>query len=996
MARRPPRVFTIPAGTPFIDTLARGILESRSGDPLELARVLVLLPTRRACRALHDAFLRATGGRPLLLPAIRPIADVDEEEISVHGIGPGHGISERALGIPPAIPALRRQLLLARLILELDAQRRPHGSDGMDHAQAAALASELASLLDQMQTERLSFSVLEEVVPDQLAAHWRQTLDFLKILTEHWPRLLRAEGCIDPADRRNRLLEMQADVWRSTPPGHPVIAAGSTGTIPATADLLKVIAALPEGTVILPGLDRTMNEETWRAVDETHHQYGLRRLLDHLGVPRFDVPVWEETGGEDRPDGRARFLSEAMRPAETTHAWRSGGHFAPSVVAGLDRIDCPGPEEEARVIALVMREALETPGRTAALVTPDRALARRVAAEVRRWDVEIDDSAGVPLGETPPGAFFRLVARMAAERLAPVPLLAVLKHPLAAGGMARARFRRTVRALERVALRGPRPARDLEGLAAAVEAAGANDTLRSFVARLGSCLSTFLEASRERSVPHVELLECHVAACEALAADERSAGAERMWDGDAGAELAGFVDEFHRAAEGMTPLSGAEYAALLTRLLGGRVVRPRWGLHPRLNIWGLLEARLQRADVMILGGLNEGTWPPEPRSDPWLSRPMREAVGLPTPERRIGLTAHDFVQAAAAPVVFLTRSEKVEGTPAVPSRWLLRIETLLARLGGALESRHPWLRWQESLDRSETGTSPVAPPEPRPPLSARPRHLSVTDVETWVRDPYALFAKRILRLRPLDPVDADPGAMERGIFIHRALEMFLSEHGLELPENAVERLVSLGESAFGAALSRPSVRSFWWPRFQRVADWFIGEMRALIDGGGVARTAVEVRGEIEFKVSGAPFTLVAKADRIDTRSDGSLAIVDYKTGGIPSRKEVASGLSPQLPLEAWMAQAGGFHDVEAASVSELAYWRLSGGSPPGEIVPVREDVAELTERARGGLRRLVDVFDDPAIPYRARPRPRHAIRYGNYDHLARVAEWSARPDGDSE
>ena len=993
---RPPRVFTIPVGAPFIDALARGILKNRGGDPLELARVLVLLPTRRACRALHDAFLRATGGQPLLLPAIRPIADVDEEEMSARGIGPGHGISERSLGIPPAIPALRRQLLLARLILELDAQRRPRASDGMDHAQAAALASELASLLDQMQTERLPFSVLEGVVPDQLAAHWRQTLDFLKILTEHWPRLLRAEGCVDPADRRNRLLETQADVWRNAPPEHPIVAAGSTGTIPATADLLKVVAALPDGTVILPGLDLAMDEETWRAVDETHHQYGLRRLLNHLGVPRFDVPVWEEAGGEDRPDGRARFLSEAMRPAETTHAWRSGGHFAPSVAAGLERIDCPGPEEEARVIALVMREALETPGRTAALVTPDRALARRVAAEVRRWGVEVDDSAGRPLGETPPGAFFRLVARMAAERLAPVPLLAALKHPLAAGGMARIRFLGAVRELERVVLRGPRPARDLEGLTAAVETAGANDTLLSFVAGLGARLSTFLDASRERSVPLVELLERHVAACEALAADERGAGAERMWNGDAGAELAGFVDEFRRAAEGVAPLSGAEYAALLTRLLGGRVVRPRWGLHPRLNIWGLLEARLQRADVMILGGLNEGVWPPEPGSDPWLSRPMREAVGLPAPERRIGLTAHDFVQAAAAPVAFLTRSEKVEGTPTVPSRWLLRIDALLERLGGKLESRHPWLRWQESLDRPEPGAGPVAPPEPKPPLSARPRRLSVTDVETWVRDPYALFAKRILKLRPLDPIDADPGAMERGVFIHRALEAFLSEYGPELPENAVERLVSLGEDAFGAALSRPAVWSFWWPRFRRIADWFVGEMRDLADQGGVARTAVEIRGEIGFEVSGAPFTLAAKADRIDVRSDGSLAIIDYKTGGIPSRKEVASGLSPQLPLEAWMAQAGGFQGVEAASVSELAYWRLSGGSPPGEVVPVREDVAELTERARDGLRRLVETFDDPAIPYRARPRPRRALRYGDYDHLARVAEWSALPGGDPE
>ncbi len=992
MARRPPRVFTIPAGTPFTDALARGILKSHGGDPLDLDRVLVLLPTRRACRSLRDSFLRAGSGEPLLLPDIRPVADVDEEEISLFGPGPGYGIPERELEIPPAIPALRRQLLLSRLILELDAQRHLHVSDRMDHARAVALARELAGLLDRMQTERLPFSALENVVPDQLAAHWRQTLEFLKILSEHWPRLLRAEGCIDPADRRNRLLEAQAAAWRDAPPEHPVVAAGSTGTIPATADLLKVVASLPDGTVVLPGLDQVMDEEAWRAVDETHHQHGLRRLLDHLGVPRLEVPVWEEAGGEDGSNGRAKFLSEAMRPAETTHAWRYGGCFAPSVLAGLSRIDCPGPEEEARVVALVMREVLETPGRTAALVTPDRALARRVAAEVRRWDVEIDDSAGQPLGETPPGTFFRLVARMAAERLAPVPLLAALKHPLAAGGMARARFRRSVRALERATLRGPRPAPDLEGLAAAVGTSGGNDALLSFVADLGSRLSTFLEASRDTSVPIAELLKHHVAACEALAAGGRVGGAERMWNGDTGEELAGFVHELRQAA-GTARIPGAEYASLLTQLLGGRVVRPQWGLHPRLNIWGLLEARLQHADVMILGGLNEGTWPPESGSDPWLSRSAREAVGLPMPERRIGLTAHDFMQAAAAPAVFLTRSEKVEGTPTVPSRWLLRIDALLARFDGDLTPRHPWLSWQELLDRPEADAGPLAPPEPRPPVPARPRRLSVTDVETWVRDPYALFAKRILGLRPLEPIDADPGAAERGILIHRALEEFLSRHGPELPEDAVEQLVSLGESVFGAALSRPAVWSFWWPRFQRIADWFVDEMRTLKGRGGAVRTAVEVRGEVAFEVAGATFELVAKADRIDTRSDGSLAIVDYKTGGTPSRKEIASGLSPQLPLEAWIARTGGFGDVEAGPISELAYWRLSGGPVPGQIVTVRGDIAELTERASAGLRRLVEAFDDPATPYLARPRPRYAIRYGEYDHLARVAEWFAGSEG---
>ena len=993
--RRRPDVCTIPAGIQFTEALATGILKSYGDDPFDLGRILILLPTRRACRALREAFLRARDGQPLLLPDIRPVADVDEEEISLYGAGLRHGVAERAVGIPPAIPAMRRQLLLSRLIIQMDAQLHVGDSNRMDPAQAVALATELAHLLDQMQTERLSFSVLERVVPDQLATHWQQTLDFLKILTEHWPNVLAAEGCIDPADRRNRLLGLQAEVWEEIPPEYPVIAAGSTGTIPATADLLKVVASLPQGTVVLPGLDQAMDEESWRAIDETHYQFGLRRLLHHLGVSRGDVPEWEGSGAARDSEQHADFLSEAMRPAETTHAWRDSDDLPLTTLAGISRVDCPGPEEEARVVALMMREVLETPGRTAALVTPDRALARRVAAEVHRWDVEIDDSAGQPLGETPAGAFFRLVAQMAAERLAPVTLLATLKHPFAAGGMTGDVFRQTVRDLELAVLRGPRPARDMEGLATAIKVAGVEGALSSFVAELESQLSSFLNMAHRAAVPLVELLRLHVAACEALAGDENADGAAKMWGDDAGVELAAFVDELHRAASGMAPMSGMEYAALLIRLLGGRVVRPHWGLHPRLHIWGLLEARLQHADVMILSGLNEGTWPPETNSDPWLSRPMREVVGLPTPERRIGLTAHDFVQAMSAQTVFLTRSEKVEGTPTVPSRWLLRIDTLLAKFDARLTPRQPWLTWQELLDRPDSAPQPVAPPEPRPPVAARPRRLAVTDIETWVRDPYALFARRILRLRPLDPIDADPGVMERGIFIHRALEEFVAAHGRELPVDAVERLIVLGAQTFGAALAQPAVWSFWWPRFERIAEWFIGEMHALIDGSGTVPTAVEVRGNVTFEVSQQPFELVAKADRIDQRTDGSLVIVDYKTGGTPTQKDIELGLSPQLSLEAWIAQSGGFAGVDPGVVSELAYWRLSGGASPGQIISVRSDVNDLIERARAGLQRLVDVFDDPATPYRAIPRPRHATRYGDYDHLARVAEWSAGSDGDT-
>ena len=681
-----------------------------------------------------------------------------------------------------------------------------------------------------------------------------------------------------------------------------------------------------------------------------------------------------------------------MRPAATTEAWHQAAP-SPAALEGLVRIDAPGPREEAGVIALVMREALEVPGRTAALITPDRRLARRVAAELGRWSIEIDDSGGVPLADTPPGAYLRLTAEMLAGGAAPVPLLAVLKHPLAAGGLEPAAFRAKARALERLVLRGPRPAPGIEGLVSQLSAAGGPAELKRWLERLKRAAAPFAKALATGSVPLPVLLKRHVDFAEWLAADAKVDGAARLWAGEAGEAVAGFMAELVEAAPAMAPLADAAYPALLDRLMQGRVLRPRYGRHPRLNIWGLLEARLQRAEVLILGGLNEGTWPAEAAADPWLSRPMREKFGLPSPERRIGLSAHDFAQAVCAPEVVLSRAEKVDGTPTVPSRWLLRLDNLLKARGLEWPKARAaaLLRWQELLNRPAKPDE-VKPPAPRPPVKARPRRLSVTQVETWVRDPYAIYARHILELKALEPLDADPGAAERGVFIHEALDGFLGEVGDELPDDAYRRLLAHGRKAFGAALERPGVRALWWPRFERIARWFVDHERER----RVAATtlATEVQGSIALKGPAGPFTLTAKADRIDRLDGGGLAIIDYKTGAVPTKRDVETGYAPQLPLEAMLAEAGGFDGLPGAPVDELSFWRLSGGDPPGEVRRLKVDPSAVAKTAAQGLAGLIAAFDRPKTPYLARPRPEAAPSYSDYVHLARVKEWSAGSGGE--
>ncbi len=976
-----PRVYSIPAGIAFADALAEGLLGQAGDDPMALAAITILLPTRRAVRALTDSFLRVTKGRALLLPRLLALADLDGDQDTL------------ATGdIPPAIDPLQRQLTLARLVMA-----RRDLSVAPD--QALRLAEALADLIEEVETEQVDFAKLAELAPETFASHWQATIEFLQIVTATWPVFLEQQGLIDPAKRRVLAMASRAAHWRANPPQDPVIAAGFIAADPALADVIAVVSRLPEGMVVLPGLDRLLDNEGWDAVTATHPQWGMKRLLERIGVDRTDVALWPTVTEPD--SARARLLSEALRPAETTAKWRDGPGIDPAACAGLARIDCGTVGEEAEIIALAMRQALEVPAQTAALVTADRALARRVAAALKRWDIEVDDSAGLPLGETPVGVWLRLVAEAAAGDFAPRLLLAMLKHPLAAGGLPTETMRQRIRLLERLVLRGPRPGPGLAGIRTVLDQvplkdfdgdAAAKQELTDWIDDLAARLAPLTDMLNARHADLSELLMRHAEAAEALATTADEAGGLRLWrgqDGEAAAELFARLED--AAGPEFPPIPTDRYPAVLSALMAGIAVRPLYGAHPRLAIWGLIEARLQRADLLILGGLNEGSWPPQPGDEPWMSRPMRDRFGLPPLEARIGEAAQDFALAAAGPSVLLTRARRVDGAPSVPARFLSRLETLLEGSGLALphDTAASWRAWADELDRPDV-IAPTSPPEPRPPLAARPRQLSVTAIELWMRDPYALYAQRILKLRPLDPLDADPGAAERGSIVHHALDLFISRHPDRLPTDTLAALLDAGREAFGEALGHPSVASFWWPRFERVAAWFVDfEHARRRDGTRPVKT--EISGGILIETDGQPFRLTAKADRIDRLADGRLAILDYKTGRPPSPQSVKDGYAPQLPLEAIIADQGGFPGLAAAGTGELAYLRLSGGNPPGEFLHAlgRDAPDEAIANAWAGLIKLIETFDNPDKPYSALTRAEFAFA-GDYDHLSRVDEWGTQ------
>ena len=1001
-------VACIPLHLSFLDVLAEGWLARyASDDPTTAATGLILLPTRRAARALTEAFLRASGGRVLLMPRIAALGALDEAPLALG----------QWLEAPPAVLPMRRLALLSQMVLA--AGSRFGTAPTLD--QAWPLARALAELMDEAERSGCDLAAALPEAAEEFAEHWQVTLEFLRIVTEAWPAWLAENGLCNPVARQMALLQAQAQAWRDAPPQGPVWAAGFTAAVPAVAALLRTIAGLERGQVLLQGLDPDhddlLADVDWETLPHSHAQAGLSRLLALLGARRGDL---RRFGTDARavappapahgmaPPARVRTLSRALLPEQALGDWLDRDD--PVDIDGIGRLSGADQQEEAAAIALVLRAALEQPGRRAALVTPDRGLGRRVAVELSRWGVVVDDSAGEPLLQTPPAMFLRLLATAVRERLAPVALLSLLKHPLAAAGLAPAECRRRTRALELHGLRGPAPGPGADALRAAIGGGGRRRSpdreVPAFLERVLGCLAPLLALSDRRATPVAELLRALLQAAEALAATDLQPGAAILWSGEEGNALALHLAELTEACVGLPDQPPQVLGGLLDASLAGLAVRSRRALrgqpegaaeHPRLFIWGLLEARLQTAELIVLGGLAEGVWPPATDPGPWMSRPMRARAGLPAPEEAVGQSAHDFLQACcAAGEVLLSSPGRRDDAPSVPARWLVRLDAFLAGRGRALPA-HPAVDWLRQLDQPDGPPLPVRPPAPRPAVALRPRRLSVTEIETWMRDPYAVHARHVLRLRPLAELEEGADAADYGTIVHDGLAAFLAAHPADWPEDAAALLTSAFEAELDRMGLRPALAAWWRPRLARIAGWVARE-EAVRRGAGPPRVLrTEILGLATLDgAPGGPFVLSGRADRIERRADGRLALFDYKTGTLPTGRSVQEGWSSQLVLEAAMALRGAFGPELQAEAAEIVYWRLSGGAEPGrESRPVQDaELRALVARCWTALGALVAAYDDPEQPYLSHPRPGRAPAYADYAQLARLAEWSAaREDG---
>ncbi len=928
------------------------------------------------------------------MPRMVTVGDLDLDEALGNLLDP-----LGATDIPPAVEPTQRWLELAALI---EREIAEEGGPDLPGAARLRLARDMARAMDRLLVEDVSPSDLtSDAVLDMLgnlSEHWKKSLRLFARVQARWLERLGELRMVDAATRRNMLFERAAKKWRSDTPTHSIIAAGVTSASPALARMLRVIADLPNGAVILPDLDLMMSDEAWDELGRagaalepggdvfgksdalTHPQYHLKLLLGRMGIAREEVRPWHRKGDAAAEPARSHAISSLFLPPQASQSWITMPADKRRL-SGVRMMTTATGGEEAQAIAMMVREALEEPTKRVAVVTADRSLARRVTQHLERWNIAADDTAGKPLSLTPAGRLFGLLAGIASDGLEPAPLIATLGHPLVQREEPDARgvWLKALRRFERE-LRGPSPAPGFAPLRSVADKA----SVREWWDGAETVLTPLLTEADDISL--ADALDLLTTAAEALAG-------EAVWAREDGRALSAMVEDvrLHARARG-TMIAPGDLAGALRDCMDAVSVRPPYGGHPRVSIYGLLESRMARAELIICAGLNEGTWPQPPGADPLLAPGILRALGVPGAEFRIGLSAHDLAGAMGAPEVVLSRAQRDTEGPTLASRFWLRVEALLGEKMAADHRETAIPAMMPLLDRDpEASSEPYPRPRPKPSEAQRQVKISATALDRLLGDPYQFYAREILGLQSLNPLAADPfgDPALRGTLVHDILDAW---HKARIDYPTLE-LVPFAEKQLTEKQVHPLFWGLWRPRIcsalERFEEWVddaANEGREVI--------ATEVWGEMMFegvRVGGKP-------DRIDRLPDGTLAIVDYKTGSPPTASQVEAGYALQLGLLGLIADMGAFNTDDgplSGDATGFEYWSLS--KKAGEFgfvdVPMKvgnkrsgllpEDFLHEHERY---LREAISKYIKGAEPFTAKENPDYP-GYTDYDQLMRLEEW---------
>lgn len=991
--------YNIPYGLNFADELAAGILKTYGHDYQLLASVTIFLPTARACRSVHDSFLRANTGKANIAPRLIPLGDPNADDVLLQ--------MPNAPEIKPAISDLKRRIHLTQLIGATKGVQAKAADEKISYDQAARISQTLGALLDDMAAYEVDTKAFTALTEGEYADHWKPILTFLDIIFNNWPHILADLSAQDAGTRRVQILDTLCQAWAYNPPKAPIIAAAINRNIPSVRRFLRQIAGLENGAIVFQGFEH-IDDEMWnmfiredmdwhsQSTAESSPFWVNAQLLNAMQREPADIKDWPFVP-KNIPDKPQYSIADCLRPPGIEPI-----DFELKKLP-FELVECENSSEEAKLIALMMRANLEKNGQTAALITPNRDLAQKVQAELKRWNLDIDDSAGIQLSKTPIGAYLCLINEMAAENIRPRSLVAFLKHPFTHLQMDRNQLRPLARKLD-IYLRD---AGNIEGFALILQYLRKIqrqqfmddniDTdmgvLINLIGQIELNFTAFMALLNTVQAAPKQLLTKHIEFAEWAATGDMDLGTDILWRGDAGQAASSFIAALLEELALLPIINGRRWPDFFTLFLDGQTIRPVKNAHPRLFIWGMVESRIQQADFTIIGGFNEGHWPQIPDTGPWLSRPMRKSLDMGGIEEEIGLNAADFMNLVSAPHVVITRSIREGAKPATKSRWLRRIEAKLSPDYHKNKNQDVWHSWLHALYNIEQteNLKPAMRPAPTPPLTARPRKLSVTRIDDLLKDSYTIYVSHILKLYPLNDLESDLDNAAFGNLAHDILEEFIALMAQDVGVNQIltERhlniLKSLAQDKL-ALLNLPKAQQgFWQRRLDNLCGWFINQENS--DREKITKTWLEIRGEYEWVSDYKPFILTGRADRVDALDDGTIRIIDYKTGSIiPSKNQVYNHQAPQMTLEALIAQKAGFAQFAASQASALEYWQISGGATAkATIIEIDADIIANVENL---LVDLVNYFDDTQTPYWARPYGDSIKIYGKYDHLARYKEWS--------
>lgn len=957
-------LYNVPYSAPFLDVLAQKFLRAYQDNPLGLSNVLFLMQNRRSCQTLKNAFLQSNNLKPFLLPQIVPVSEADDDDIFFESEGTG-------CDLPAAVSFEKRLFLLAKMIRA----QKQNGIDGISYAQSLALAADLGKLLDEAYNENLSFDNLQKIVPAQYAEHWQRTLDFLKIVTAYWPDILKEKNLTDACQRRNILLERKAEQWLRKGHERKIVAAGLDAPYAVLKKMMKAVYQADQNEIYFYGLNKDMSDEEWGCLNQTHPQYPKKELLLSIGAERSDV----EDMIAPMNMCREKLVSEAMREAETTDLWRliKDNESFKTGLDGIHFVETADVFEEALAVALIMRDVLRTPKKTAALVTPDRNFARAVASALKKFGVDIDDSAGLPLHLSPIGIYLRQILDVLENDFSETSVAALLKNPFVRLGKSAQSVRSEVRDAEyekRFAHYDGQQVRDKQ------------DVLDALLHKAYENLKMLYEKPH---VPLADMIKEHIALAEKLAEDDCLSGARNLWRHDDGRLCATTLAKILEQADSAEDVAPKEYGSVLLELLSAATVRKTYGTHPRLKILGLMEARFCSFDVMIAGSMTDDMWPRIAAADPFMSRTMKTDFGLPSPDKMIAMTSDEICALFNAKEVYLTRALRQDGSPTNKSRYWLRLETVLQALNVDLKNvKDEFYAGLACMIDQTSEICAAEPAMPRPPVAARPRRFSASALKKWMQNPYDIYAEKILKLKPLNALDEESDARAFGNLMHRALEKFCTRYPCTLDENASDVLRGLVQEELAAEKTQ---KIFWKAAAEDMITWFLNNEPFY--RSDVENITTEARGQMLFEGPAGKVTIEARADRIDDTKDGCYKIADYKTGSCPNNAQVMKGFEPQLPVEGLIASQGGFEKnggkLPAKPIKNLVYMALGD-----KIIycgkDKQKDIDDVLEMTKDHIQNMINVFDDEKTPYFYNPNPQNKNNYSEYEHLSRYKEWKGR------